>query len=103
MINRYAQIPVITSTEDPRPRYSMVKYPSIPLDSQDIYVYVNQGDRYDTLAQSFYNDSTLWWIINKANPSQDSNSLFPTAGAQIRVPSKSRVASIISQYENLNR
>jgi hypothetical protein len=101
-MNRYSRIPTITSKEDPKPRYSMVKYPSIPLGSSDVYVYVNQGDRYDTLAQSFYNDSTLWWVINRANPAQPASSLFPIIGSQIRVPVKSRVASIISQYENLN-
>jgi hypothetical protein len=102
-MNRYLRIPVITSVENLNPRYLMVKYPSISLDPLDVYVYVSQGDRYDTLAQTFYNDSTLWWIINKANPSQDSNSLFPTVGAQIRIPSKNRVSAIISQYENLNK
>jgi hypothetical protein len=102
-MNRYSQIPTITTQENPNPRYSTVKYPQIPLDSTDIYVYTNQGDRYDTLAQSFYNDSTLWWIINRANPAQDSNSLFPTVGAQIRIPAKNRTSSIIILYENLNR
>jgi hypothetical protein len=85
MINRYAQIPVITSTEDPRPRYSMVKYPSIPLDSQDIYVYVNQGDRYDTLALTYYGDVSLWWVIARANPTQSPDSLVPNFGEQIRI------------------
>jgi hypothetical protein len=102
-MNRYAQIPTITTQENPKPRYSTVKYPQIPLDSTDIYVYINQGDRYDTLAQSFYNDSTLWWIINRANPAQDSNSLFPSVGAQIRIPAFSRVSLIIVSYESLNR
>jgi hypothetical protein len=102
-MNRYSRIPIIIPKENPQPRYSMVRYPQIPLDSSDIYLYTNQGDRYDTLAQSFYNDSTLWWVINRANPSQDSNSLFPTVGAQIRVPSFSRVSLIVSAYENLNR
>jgi hypothetical protein len=102
-MNRYAQIPTTTTQEDPNPRYSTVKYPQIPLDSTDIYVYINQGDRYDTLAQSFYNDSTLWWVINRANPAQDSNSLFPSVGAQIRIPAFSRVSLIIVSYENLNR
>ena len=102
-MNRYSQIPVINPSEDPKPRYSMVKYPSISLDSQDIYVYVNQGDRYDTLASTFYGDSSLWWVINRANPSQDSNSLFPTVGAQIRIPSSNRIPLIMISYENLNR
>jgi len=102
-MNRYAQIPKTKTLENPNPRYLTVRYPQIPLDSTDIYVYVNQGDRYDTLAQSFYNDSTLWWIINRANPAQDSSSLFPSVGAQIRIPAKSRTSSIIVLYESLNR
>jgi hypothetical protein len=101
-MDRYRKIPIIITDESPKPRYSVVKYPSIPFGSLDIYMYVNQGDRYDTLAQTFYSDSTLWWIINRANPSQPSNSLFPIVGSQIRVPSNNRVPAIISQYENLN-
>ena len=27
----------------------------------------NGGDRLDTIAQKYYNDSTLWWIIAIAN------------------------------------
>lgn len=101
-MNRYLKIPTITTDDSPKPRYSVVRYPSIPLGPSDIYMYVNQGDRYDTLAQTFYSDPTLWWIINRANPAQPSNSLFPTVGSQIRVPANDRVAYIISQYENLN-
>jgi hypothetical protein len=102
-MNRYSLIPITTTPQNSKPRYINVKYPLIFLDSQDIYVYTTQGDRYDILAQSFYSDSTLWWIINRANPSQDSNSIFPTVGAQIRIPTPSNVSVIISQYETLNR
>jgi hypothetical protein len=102
-MNRYSQIPIIKTQESQTPRYAVVKYPLISLGSQDIYVYVNQGDRYDTLAQTFYNDSSLWWVINKANPSQESNSLFPTAGSQIRIPASNRIPAIMLQYENLNK
>jgi len=102
-MNRYSQIPITKTQENPKPRYSTVRYPQIPLDSSDIYVYVNQGDRYDTLASTFYGDSSLWWIINRANPAQDSNSLFPSVGAQIRIPSSNRISLIIVSYENLNR
>ena len=101
-MNRYSKIPTITSADNPKPRYSMVRYPSISLGPLDIYMYVNQGDRYDTLAQTFYSDPTLWWIINKANPSQPASSLFPIVGSQIRVPATNRISSLISQYENLN-
>ena len=40
---------------------------NIPLKDSDIFIFVNQGDRFDMLAQKHYGDSNLWWIIAKAN------------------------------------
>jgi hypothetical protein len=102
-MNRYSNIKTTSTPENPKPRYIMVKYPLVTLASSDIYVYTTQGDRYDTLALSFYNDSTLWWIINRANPQQDANSIFPSVGAQIRIPAPERTSIIISQFETLNK
>jgi len=82
--------------------YLNVKYPSIPLDFSDVYVYTNRGDRYDLLSQNFYGDPNLWWIIARANPSQTPDSLIPEVGAQIRIPSKNRLSKIISSYNLLN-
>jgi hypothetical protein len=101
-MNRYQPIPIINTIEDPKLRYVNSKYPSISLDSTDIYVYTTQGDRYDVLAQTYYGDSSYWWVINRANPSQDAGSLFPAIGAQIRIPAFERLFNIISQYEALN-
>ena len=50
----------------------------------------------------FYKDISLWWIISYANPHQDSASLYPALGTQIRVPSPFRLSSILMQYEQLN-
>ena len=88
---------------DQKRRYINVKYPTITLDSQDIYVYTVQGDRYDTMALTFYKDPDLWWIINRANPNQDSASLYPAVGSQIRIPSPFRLSSILSEYNALNQ
>ena len=41
-----------------------VKYPDIPLGFDDIYAYTDEGDRFDILAQTYYNDSNLWWVIS---------------------------------------
>jgi len=104
---RYSQTLIIKpltqiSLQDQKRRYANVKYPTITLDPQDIYVYTTQGDRYDTMALTFYKDPDLWWIINKANPSQDSASLYPAVGSQIRIPSPLRLSSILAQYDILN-
>lgn len=94
-MNRYNVAQIIKTLEDPRRRYTNVKYPSILPSSLDIYVYTTQGDRYDILALNYYSDSTLWWVINRANSSQSPDSLYPTPGAQIRIPSPNRIPNIL--------
>ena len=42
-------------------------YPEIPKSASDIYIMARKGDRLDLLAYSYYEDSTLWWIIAQAN------------------------------------
>ena len=47
--------------------FKPIKYPKIPLNINDIYVITVAGDRLDLLANQFYNDTRLWWIIATAN------------------------------------
>lgn len=99
---RYNNIPIFKTPTDTKRRYTVVKYPSIPLGEADFYVYTNKGDRFDILALNYYSDSSLWWIINRANPSQPFDSLYPTVGAQIRIPAPQQVPNILSQYNIIN-
>jgi hypothetical protein len=99
---RYTNIPLFTTLTDSNRRYIVVKYPPIPLGSSDIYVYTTKGDRFDILALNYYGDSSLWWIINRANPGQSPDSIYPSIGAQIRIPSPQRIATILSQYSAIN-
>lgn len=43
-------------------------YPNIKVSDRDIYLITRLGDRLDMLAQNFYKDSQLWWVISLANP-----------------------------------
>jgi hypothetical protein len=101
-MERYSRLPIIKDFETKIPRFINVKYPSIPVSSLDIYIFITQGDRYDTLALTFYKDSSLWWIISQGNPTQPSDSLYPKVGSQLRVPSPSSISQIISSYETIN-
>jgi len=101
-MNRYSVAQIIKTVEDPRIRYTNIKYPLIYPSSADIYVYTGQGDRYDTLALTYYSDTTLWWVISRANPSQPNDTLYPSIGAQIRIPATSRIPQLISAFQNLN-
>ena len=77
-----------------------VKYPDIPLNFGDIYAYTDEGDRFDILAQAYYSDPTLWWVISIANPQFNQGSLFPPLGVQIRIPGN--IGAIITEYQQLN-
>ena len=57
----------IKNTNDGRRVYRSKIYPNIPLRDDDIYVATETGDRLDTLAYQYYQDSSLWWIIAAAN------------------------------------
>ena len=81
--------------------YRTVKYPEIPLNINDIYVYTTEGDRLDLLAQQFYSDINLYWIISSANPDKISfSSLFLSPGTELRIPTD--LGSILFEYNKLN-
>ena len=66
MASRYENNEV-KNTNDGRRVYRSKIYPNIPLRDDDIYVATETGDRLDTLAYQYYQDSSLWWIIAAAN------------------------------------
>ena len=59
--------------------------PNIPIKDTDIFVFPVYGDRFDIMAQRFYNDSNLWWIIAKANELSD-GTLAPDPLKKLRIP-----------------
>tara|TARA_R110000803_G_scaffold99458_1_gene167532 strand:+ start:3942 stop:4244 length:303 start_codon:yes stop_codon:yes gene_type:complete len=83
-----------------KPYKTTSKYPDIPLSFNDLYAYTDEGDRFDILAQKFYSNSNLWWIISIANPQFPQNSMYPPLGVQIRIPGDT--AAIINEYNQLN-
>jgi len=60
-------------------------YPNIPKSDNDIYIVTQTDDRLDTLANEFYKDSSLWWIIAIANNIHDATFALPD-GTQLRIP-----------------
>ena len=97
-MNRYSNIPKIRTKK--KLLYVTTRYPEIPLSNNDVYVYTSRGDRFDTLAQQYYQDSSLWWVISIANPSITQDSLVIPEGIQIRIPSNQQ--SIVNQFNRIN-
>ena len=106
-MNRYQNIP--KTKIDGKLVYVTSRYPEVPLSSNDIYVYTTQGDRFDVLANQYYGNQSLWWIISIANtavagtslPSDlPQNSLSMPPGSQIRIPAN--YPGVLNSFTVLN-
>lgn len=99
MINRYQNIQTTQYEGTGSVYYVNNIYPDVPYSENDNYVITTLGDRFDILANNFYGDSTLWWIIPASN-ALPGDSLYPPIGIQLRIPSD--VRSILNSYKNVN-
>ena len=99
-MKRYSPIQTQKSPDGKR-MYKTTRYPEVPRSSNDTYVYTTIGDRFDTLAQQYYGDSSLWWVISIANDNLYQNSLTPPVGTQIRIPSNP--SPVIAEFEAINK
>ena len=79
--------------------YNTTFYPTIPIDDSDQFIYTKFGDRIDALANQYYGDVTLWWIISKANGIRGQAGLKP--GQLLRIPGN--VTRIVSEFRELNQ
>ena len=88
---------------DTKNRYfKNIEYPSIPINPNDIYIVTTTTDRLDLLANDYYNDPQLWWVISRANPGKVSrDSFFINPGVQIRIPQN--IERIYNSYKELNK
>lgn len=61
--------------------------PNIPIKDTDIFVYPLYGDRFDNMAQRYYGDHNLWWIIAKANEISNGK-ISPDPEKKLRIPTE---------------
>tara|TARA_R100001443_G_scaffold107199_1_gene116948 strand:- start:922 stop:1221 length:300 start_codon:yes stop_codon:yes gene_type:complete len=65
--------------------YKTTIIPKIPTQSTDLFIISREGDRLDLLANEFYQDVSLWWVIAEANQVGKGTTVVP-AGIQMRIP-----------------
>ncbi len=100
MANRYIYTNIKEQKETKTKFLESTIYPKISATNDDIYIISGQGDRLDLLAQKYYNDPRMWWIIATANNLNDA-SLAVEPGRQLRIPSNT--SGIINSLQNINR
>ena len=96
-MNRYSNIDILKNNG--RRFKKTVKLPIIEPNINDIYIIGQVGDRLDNLAFKYYQDSSLWWIIARAN-NIGNGSLTVPIGIQLRIPQNQ--FEIIDEYKELN-
>ena len=96
---RYTSIPILKTVTGEQ-YYKGVIYPEIPRTDNDLYVITTYEDRFDLLANQFYQSPSLWWVIVAANP-EYYNSMYAPIGFQIRIPAN--VAGVINNFNIVNQ
>jgi hypothetical protein len=99
MPSRYQYIKIIKNNIGKR-YYTNNIYPQIPISGNDYYVITSVTDRLDLLANDFYGDPSLYWVIAAAN-NISGDSLVPEPGTQLRIPFDIQTA--INAYTRINQ
>ena len=73
----------IKKDRDGKRYYRPTIVPNIPIKDSDIFVFPVYGERFDNIAQRYYGDSNLWWIIaNELSRGQ----ISPSPDLKLRIP-----------------
>jgi len=100
MANRY----FYTSTKkdpDTGKRYmESTIYPKVSASDTDLYIITDETDRLDLLAQKYYGDTGMWWIIAVTNNINDA-SIYIEPGTQLRIPTNTQ--DIIANFSKINK
>jgi len=78
--------------------YTTTYYPNIPISDSDTFILAKEGSRLDSLANEYYGDTKLWWVLAKSNGIRGKIAL--KAGELIRIPGN--ITKIISDFNTLN-
>lgn len=90
----------ILKTDEGRRYYNSIIYPQVTPKDNDIYVITTVGDRLDILANQYYKDPRLWWIILSANNLRK-DSLYIAPGTQLRIPTD--IVSFEEEFNKINK
>ena len=98
MARRYEDIGT-QKTSSGKLGYLPTLYPSVDLSNEDYYIIARDQDRMDLVAQDYFGDSTLWWVIAMSND-LPGDTMYPPIGFQLRIPGN--VSNAINEFEQLN-
>jgi len=84
---------------DSKQQYQSLILPIFEERSDDIIVEVNDYTRLDVLANRFFNDATLWWVISAYNQ-LPADSIYTTDKKNLRIPNN--IQTVFNKIKDLN-
>jgi nucleoid-associated protein YgaU len=75
-------------------------YPIVKASDTDLYIISEKGDRLDLLANKYYGDQTMWWIIATANNINNAT-FYVEPGIQLRIPVD--ITKVLTDLQNINK
>jgi hypothetical protein len=100
MARRYIYTDTVKDKDTGKKYYQTTIYPKIKATDDDLYIISEDGDRLDLLANKYYKDKNLWWVIAVANNIND-GTFYVEAGRQLRVPSD--ITTILNDLSKINK
>ena len=85
-MSRYSTTNIIKD-EDGKRRRATTIFPTIPATENDTFIITTTSERLDKLANNFYQDVSLWWVIAAANGLGKGTMIVP-ANTKLRIPAK---------------
>jgi hypothetical protein len=95
---RYATATTKQTTDGKRYLESLI-IPVVPVTAADTYIVITSTERLDKLAQSFYGDSSMWWVIATANGIGKGSIVVPPE-TRLRIPNAARIQEIINNVNS---
>ena len=92
MENRYSNISTILKIGKGRV-YDSVLLPNVDATDSDIVVITIQGDRLDLLANEYYQDPSMWWVIALKNDMTEID-ISMKEGIVLRIPTRNEAIQI---------
>lgn len=97
-MSRYSTNSILSDAAGMRRLESLI-LPIVPLSKDDVYIQTTSIERLDKLANNFYGDSTLWWIIAVANGLGKGTIIVPK-NSKLRIPSDTNIQQLINALNN---
>ena len=100
-MKRYKEIQIKIDEKKYKKVYKTMLFPKIEKNIDDIYIRTLASDRLDSIAYSYYDDVTLWWVIAQAN-NIGKGTLQIEPGTLLQIPNKERLPDILNSLHSIN-